>query len=173
MLMGGVVSLLEGDFRRRFRLFSTAVGRRQSLPIWELITSSQLATNMSVQLSNDQESGFYVQYLFEIGESHVAAVAKGLIKFESHFCNVLSPEDNLINYVFPRFHENSSNGEYLCERDVMAPKNESMGNDNTKTIAQLPGGVTTSIDTMVARDDTIHIPKPLELSGMPTHKLVL
>ncbi|GBP54885.1 hypothetical protein EVAR_11638_1 [Eumeta japonica] len=112
ILMGGLVVLLAGDFR-------------QMLPVIE------------VQLFNDQKSGLFAQTLLEVGEGRMPTDTNGQITFDGLFNNVVSSEDNLINEVFPSLQENLANEKLLCERTIMAPKNELVGKINQRILEQV------------------------------------
>lgn len=147
--------------------------------MWAKVERLQLRTNMRVQLFNDCESGNFAQCLLEIGEGRLPMDAEGLIEFKSSFCNVVCSESELINKVFPNLQLNFNNEEWLCERAIMAPRNETVAKINKNIIHRLPGEVTiySSIDSVMASDDTTAYPveflNSLELSGVPSHKLEL
>ncbi|KAL0902327.1 hypothetical protein ABMA27_000223 [Loxostege sticticalis] len=172
MLMSGVVVLLAGDFRQTLPVIERGTAADEmnaclkASPLWGKVERFQLKTNMRVQLFNDQESGLFAQTLLEVGEGRVLTDANGQITFDSRFSNVVSLEDNLIN-------------EWLCERAIMAPKNELVEKINKKILEQVPGDMRTymSIDTAMATDDAATYPveflNSLDLSGVPSHTLEL
>ncbi|CAK1603877.1 unnamed protein product [Parnassius mnemosyne] len=185
VLMGGVVVLLAGDFRQTLPVIERGTAADEinaclkASPLWAKVERMHLTTNMRVQVYNDHESVVFAQNRIDIGEGHMATDEDGLIKFETHFCNIVSSEDNLITEVFPNLQQNIVNEEWLCERAIMAPKNESVGKINKKILHLVNGEVTTytSIDTVMASDDSTTYPveflNSLELSGVPSHKLEL
>ena len=105
--------------------------------------------------------------------------AEGLIQFEISFCNFVCSESELINKVFPNLQLNFSNEEWLCERAIMAPRNEMVAKINKNIIHRLPGEVTiySSTDSVMASYDitayNVEFLNSLDLSELPSYKLEL
>ena len=103
----------------------------------------------------------------------------GLISFPSNFCNMVSLLDELVTKVFPDIHENYNSHRWLCERAILAPKNDSVKYVNDLIQDMLPGNSTTysSIDTVMDTEQAVYYPteflNSLEPPGMPPHKLTL
>ncbi|GFU61535.1 ATP-dependent DNA helicase [Trichonephila clavipes] len=68
---------------------------------------------------------------------------------------------------------------WLCERTILAPKNETVAKINKKILGEIASetSVNNSIDTVMSSDDTTSYPEEflnsLELSGVPSHKFEL
>ncbi|XP_054266833.1 uncharacterized protein LOC128989005 [Macrosteles quadrilineatus] len=184
-LMGGVVVLLAGDFRQTLPVIErgTPVDEMNAClkasQLWSKVIKLQLTCNMRVQLFNDLESGAYASKLLKIGEGLLKTDTDGKIEFTNDFCHPVTTEDELIAHVYPNIQRNISNEEWLCERAVLSPTNESVNNINKHILAMLAGEskIYTSIDTVMSSDDSPTYPveflNSLELTGVPSHKLEL
>lgn len=148
-------------------------------PLWSKVEKLHLTCNMRVQLFNDLESGAYASKLLQIGEGRLETDEDGKIEFTNDFCHPVATEDELISHVFPNIQNNITNNEWLCERAIMSPKNESVNKINNKILEVLVSEpkIYTSIDTVMSSDDSTTYPieflNTLELTGVPSHKLEL
>ena len=85
----------------------------------------------------------------------------------------------LKNNVFPDIQRCYKDHKWLCERAILAPKNDSVNVINIQIQQQLPGEDISykSIDTVVDIDQAVQYPteflNSLEPPGMPPHRLVL
>lgn len=184
-LMGGVVVLLAGDFRQTLPVIERGTPADEmnaclkASPLWTQVEKLYLTCNMRVQLHNDQESGEHAKKLLQIGEGRLQTDEEGKITFTNEFCNPIQSEEQLIHKVFPNLHSNINNEEWLCERAILSPKNDSVNKINKKILKGVIGEtkVYTSIDTVMASDDSTTYPveflNSLELSGVPSHRLEL
>ena len=81
--------------------------------------------------------------------------------------------------VFPNMVEHYSNQQWLCERAILAPKNDALAIINTQLLQQVPGDVTLykSVDSAPDISGVVQYPveflNSLELSGVPPHMLQL
>ncbi|QQP54412.1 ATP-dependent DNA helicase, partial [Caligus rogercresseyi] len=53
--------------------------------------------------------------------------------------NFVSTPQQLCHTVYPNLNENHANHEWLCERAILAPTNETVGNINSNLLKQIPG----------------------------------
>ncbi|XP_050348921.1 uncharacterized protein LOC126772562 [Nymphalis io] len=183
-LMGGVVVLLAGDFRQTLPVIERGTAADEinaclkASYLWSKVEKLYLTTNMRVQLFSDIESEAYAQKLLEIGEGLLDTYQDGMIPFTQQFCHAVESEDELIEQVFPNMQQNIVDENWLCERTILAPKNETT-KINKKILAEIntETSVYNSIDTVMSSDDTTSYPveflNSLELSGVPSHKLEL
>ncbi|GFU79470.1 ATP-dependent DNA helicase [Trichonephila clavipes] len=184
-LMGGVVVLLAGDFRQTLPVIEkgTAADKinacLKASYLWTKVEKLYLTTNMRAQLFSDVESGAYAQKLLEIGEGHLGTDQEGMVLFTHQFCHVVESEDELIDPVFPNMQQHIFDEKWLCERTILAPKNETAAKINKKLLDEIASetSVYNSIDTVMSSDDTTSYPveflNSLDLSGVPSHKLEL
>ena len=91
--------------------------------------------------------------------------------------NYATSVDDLIEKVFPNFQEKVVESDWLSERGILAPLNESATKVNSKWIDMMPAcsKLYKSINTAVSDDEATHYPPQflnfLETSRLPRHKL--
>ncbi|XP_049308846.1 uncharacterized protein LOC125777685 [Bactrocera dorsalis] len=139
--------------------------------LWVHVKTFSLSTNMRVQLHNDVQSGQYAADLLKIGEDRMAKDGNGMIILDREFCNVVHNPDDLNNFVYRELLTNMRNREWLCERAILAPTNymvSRVGGDIVEFFS-----VDTVMDTEQVTSYPVKFLNPLELSGVPSHKLRL
>lgn len=185
-LMGGVVVLLAGDFRQTLPVIERGTAAdeinaclKSSYYVWTKVQKLHLTTNIRVQLFSDSESGAYAKKLLEIGEGRIETDQKGMVLFTNQFCHVVDSEEALIAQVFPNLQQNIQNENWLCERTILAPRNETVAKINKKILDEIISDTSTyySIDTVMSSEDCTSYPveflNSLDLTGVPSHKLEL
>ena len=101
------------------------------------------------------------------------------ISFPDNFCNIVDSIEALKNSVFPDIQNHFNDHKWLCERAILAPKNNSVSAINLQIQDQLPGRTTSykSVDSVADIDESVQYPieflYSLEPSGMPPHNLLL
>ncbi|GFV96989.1 ATP-dependent DNA helicase [Trichonephila clavipes] len=126
---------------------------------------------------SDVESGAYAQKLLGIGKGHLDTDQEGMVLFIHQFCHVVESEDELIDQDFPNMQQHILDEKWLCERTILAPKNETVVKINKKILGEIASdsSVYNSIDTVMSSDDSTNYPveflNSLDLSGVPLHKL--
>ncbi|XP_055932805.1 uncharacterized protein CG3556-like [Argiope bruennichi] len=78
---------------------------------------------MHVQLYNDPESGVFANKILHIGEGEDT---DWIILFSEEFSYLVATEDKLIMQVFSKLEVNINNGEWLSERAVLSPNNDTL-----------------------------------------------
>lgn len=158
--------MLAGDFRQTLPVIERGTPAdemnaclKASL-LWSQVQTLHLTCNMRVQLFNDLESGAYAAKLLQIGEGRIIADTDGKIEFTTDFCHPVATEDELISNVFPNIHHNVCNEEWLCERAILSPKNDTVNEIIKKILNSLVGEskIYTSIDTVMCSDDSTSYP---------------
>jgi ATP-dependent DNA helicase PIF1 len=184
--MGGVVLLLSGDFRQTPPVIPEGTMADElkaclkASYLWKYVRKLGLTTNMRVHLQGDVAAGHFAQQLLALGDGKVPVDSTSeLISIPDNFCNVVESIEELKAKVFPNIGHHFNNHKWLCERAILAPKNNSVNAMNLQIQQQLPGETTSyeSIHTVVDVNDTVQYPtdflNSLEPSGMPPHNLVL
>ena len=89
------------------------------------LVSFKITTNMRVHLQQDALSATFSKQLLDNGNERVPiyAVTK-CISFPSSFCTIVPSTEQLIQNGFPQFATNYENYERLCERAILAAKND-------------------------------------------------
>jgi hypothetical protein len=184
--MGGVLLLLAGDFRQtlpvvpRGTMADEINACLKSSYLWRHVMTLGLKTNMRVHLQGDVSVGRFAEELLTIGKGRAPVdPASGLINIPDHFCNVVESMEILKNSVYPNIQNHFNDHKWLCERAILAPKNNSVNILNLQIQQQLPGETTCykSVDTVTDVDEAVQYPteflNSLEPPGMPLHNLVL
>ena len=93
--------------------------------------------------------------------------------------NSASSVVDLIGKVFPNYQENVVDSDWLLERGILAPLNESVSKINSKLIYMMPASSklykSTDTDKLISDGEATHYPpeflNSIETSGLPPHKL--
>ncbi|UYV67936.1 hypothetical protein LAZ67_5002546 [Cordylochernes scorpioides] len=183
--MGGLVVLLAGDFRQTLPVVTRGTPADELNAclkysyLWSHIVKMHLTVNMRVQLHNDTTAAQFADELLKIGEGQLETDSEGNIQFSNTFCQVVESSESLYEKVFPNIGVNYLSEEWLCARTILAPKNSTVLEINNTILNSIPGEskIYRSIDTMVDPDESVSYPpeflNSLELSGTPSHKIVL
>lgn len=114
------------------------------------------------------------------GVHHVNEEVECMIELSHSFCCSVSNREILFDRVFPNFHMNNIDPEWLCGRAILAPTNAIANELNDWILSRVPQAsehLYRSIDTLIDPDQAIHFPSEflnsLEPSGYPPHRLKL
>lgn len=203
MPFGGITVVLGGDFRQILPVISH--GKRSDIvsacitrsKLWSICKVFVLEQNMRLSRgSNDDENDHvrkFAQWVLEIGNGtpvsrHVDdSQSDGYdISIPEEFCNLQDENsvENMVEAIFPDFHQNFKNAQYLSERAILTPTNETVSHLNSLIVEKVPGEATSylSIDTAEefgGTDAELNLSFPTEylnslaISGLPAHNLIL
>jgi ATP-dependent DNA helicase PIF1 len=131
-------------------------------------------------VQGDANAGHFAGQLLTLGNGKPPVNPNtGLISFPDKFCNIVDSIEALKNSVFPNIQNHFNDHKWLCERAILAPKNNSVSAINLQIQDQLPGRTTSykSVDSVADIDESVQYPieflNSLEPSGMPPHNLLL
>ena len=186
-VMGGITVLFAGDFRQTLPVIPKGTPADQIKAcvkesyLWHKVRKLTLTTNMRVALQNDSEAGDFSSTLLKIGNGEIPAAAEnGMIEIPARCATIVPSLDELIENVYPAIDSNLSDHEWLCERTIMAPKNDDVNSINNLILNGMCCGSLRSyksIDTMPDDADMVHFPaeflNSLQPSGLPQHILKL
>jgi ATP-dependent DNA helicase PIF1 len=148
--------------------------------LWQHVKKMSLKTNMRVHLSGDASAGDFSERLLTLGDGKAPVdPATDQIQFPSNFCYIVKSVEELKEKVFSNIQLHFRNPKWLCERAILAPKNDSVNKINLQIQAQLPGEprIYKSIDTVLDPAQAVYYPteflNTLEPVGLPPHNLVL
>lgn len=136
---------------------------------------------MRVHLCGDTSAEAFSQDLLSIGNGTVIPDPISLmIRLPANFCSLVSSMEELIDSVFPNLQSNLRDKRWLCERAILAPKNDAV-DELIFTIQERLLDRTSmtyhSIDTTVEPEDAINYPtgflNSITPAGMPPHNLTL
>ena len=77
---------------------------------------------MRVQLQGNANAGQFARQLLTLGNGQVTE----LIRFPDGFCNIVDSMEVLKNSVLPNIQEQFKDPKRLCERAILAPRNNSV-----------------------------------------------
>ncbi|XP_050339695.1 uncharacterized protein LOC126766034 [Bactrocera neohumeralis] len=177
-----MVVLLAGDLRQTFPVITKGTPADEinaclkASTLLVHVKTFSLSTNIKVQLHNDVQSGQYAAALLKIGEDCMAKDGNGMIRLDREFCNVLHNPDDVNNFVYSELLTNMRNREWLCERAILAPTNEMVGQINEQIMSRSGDiveffSVDTAMDTEQVTSYPVEFLNSLELSGVPSNKL--
>ena len=185
-IMGGVIVLLAGDFRQtppvipRGTMADELKACLKASSLWRHVCKLQLITNLRVHLQGDISAANFAEQLLSLGDGKIAAdPTTGLIKIPNKFCNIVGSIELLKAKVFSSIQRHFREHQWLCERAILAPKNDSVNSINLQILQQLPGDITScrSIDTVVDAGQVVMYPteffNSFEPLGVPPHSLML
>uniref|UniRef100_A0A1B0CJG8 ATP-dependent DNA helicase n=1 Tax=Lutzomyia longipalpis TaxID=7200 RepID=A0A1B0CJG8_LUTLO len=144
-LMGGILVLLAGDFRQTIpviRRSTPADELRASLKsssLWPLVKTLKLKLNMRAQLASEEDTSRFAVQLLQLGERKNLPMIDGLITFPPGFCQIVRNVSDLKARVFENLQDNFANHEWLCERAILAPKNDMVDSVNFEILQSFPG----------------------------------
>jgi hypothetical protein len=184
--MGGAVIVLAGDFRQTLPVIPRSTPGDElhacikASYLWRYVQKMTLSTNMRVHLLGDTTAQNFANQLLKLGNGEFPTdPTSNMISLPQDFCHVVSSVKEIVENVFPDIVNNYKNPKWLCERAILAPKNENINYINTQIQNELPGTRTTykSIDTVTDPEQAVNYPteflNSLEPSGMPPHNLTL
>ncbi|XP_067947443.1 uncharacterized protein [Watersipora subatra] len=134
-LMDGVCVLLAGDFRQILPVIPRGTPADELKAclndsyIWHCVEVCKLTTNMRVHLGGDDALGEFSAQLFNIGEGKLPVNNK-LISLSDNCGSIVNTEDNSLQKVYPNIHKNYLLHQWLKERAILAPKNDTVDHIN-------------------------------------------
>lgn len=184
--MGGALILLAGDFRQTLPVIPRSTPADElnaclkNSALWRHVKKITLSTNMRVHLLGDVSAQTFASQLLNMGDGKLPILPETQeISFPMNFCQLQPSVEDLEKNVFPNIENNFRNHDWLCERAILAPKNDDVNRINNKIQLKIPGAITKykSIDTVVEEDEAVNYPveflNSLEPSGLPSHILTL
>lgn len=200
---GGITILFGGDFRQilpvitygsRSDIVSACITRSK---IWKICKVFLLKENMRLSHTKsnvDKEvmSGF-AQWVLDVGNGDLTVNVSDKSPFNEfsvsipiEFCNLEDSNsiDIMISKVFPRFLENFRDSNYISERAILTPTNETVSYINSKIVELIPGEEFSYLsidraDEFPGSDAELDLAFPpeylnsLALAGVPNHELKL
>ncbi|XP_056846795.1 uncharacterized protein LOC130497734 [Raphanus sativus] len=193
---GGKTVLLGGDFRQILPVIphgkrpDTVLASISKSYIWKMARVYSLSINMRLR----QEDKDFAEWLLQVGNGEAETVSSYKSKHEEGSQIFVdkslllprseTPHEALADAAYPNFLQNYRNKEYLKERAVLTPTNNTVHEINAYLLSKIPSHAreylsSDSIDfeATPADDWTSHYPpeylNSLEFPGLPNHRLCL
>ncbi|XP_074328323.1 uncharacterized protein LOC141666227 [Apium graveolens] len=203
MPFGGITVVLGGDFRQilpvityadRADIVAACITRSW---LWSICQVFLLTENMRLkQGESDSESEKlkkFTKWVLDIGNGPVSPprvcnlpVTENQILIPSQFCDVQTENtvDNMICSTYPNFAHKGHSTQYLSERAILTPTNQTVGHLNSLIVDKLPGESVSYFSVDAAEefggtDENLNEAFPIEylnslnVAGMPPHDLKL
>jgi ATP-dependent DNA helicase PIF1 len=184
--MGGIIVVLSGDFRQTLPVIrkGTYVDELNACLknsyLWKHVNIFHLTKNMRAQLSGCDESTNFAKQLLLIGENKITSNEDTeLIEIPDNFCIFTKSVKELIECVFSNIEHKYSDHDWLSERAILCPRNVEVNSVNAQVQNLIPGHTVTycSVDKVLDENQATEYPveflNSIELSGLPSHELVL
>ena len=182
--MGGVTFVMAGDFRQTLPVIPRGTRANEvdacikNSHLWKHVQKFALTINMRVHLQGDETAGHFSYMLLKLGDGKFQPDSSGLIPMKD-IGNVVLSSTDLLTSVFPDIHQHYKDSQWLCERAILAPKNDIVTDINSQLLQKIPGEthLFKSIDTIPDEDEAVQYPveflNSLEIPGVPPHRLQL
>jgi len=164
--MGGALLLLAGDFRQTLPVIPRSTPANElnaclkASYLWRHVEKLTLSTNMRVHLLQDAAAQIFAKQLLDMGNGKLSIdPTTREISFPPNFCQMQSSIQNVVQKVFPDITKNFKNHDWLCERAILAPKNDDVNKINNQIQLKLPGEVVKykSIDTVIDEETSCQL----------------
>jgi len=181
---GGVIIILAGDFRQTLPVIprSTPADEldaclKQST-LWSRVEKLRLTINMRVHRYQEPGAEEFCRKLLMIGEGRAPLNDRHMVKFPPSFCQLVNSRDALIERIFGDLPSKITDLDWLRQRALLAPKNETVDELNSRIqdmLTDRPTSICYSRDSTVESDDAVRYPieflNSLSPSGFPPHRL--
>ena len=181
-LMGGITVVLAGDFRQILPVIVRGTKADEinaclkKSYIWQSVRRLSLTKNMRAHITGDNSAEEFSKQLLQIGNGQT------LMCGEYHMLpcgQLLNHSHELLEKVFPDLKSNHTSPTWLCERAILAPRNDTVDTVNRILLEEIPGDkqVFQSNDSVADESEAVKFPieflNGLKPSGMPPHNLFL
>ncbi|XP_014782091.1 uncharacterized protein LOC106877660 [Octopus bimaculoides] len=125
-----------------------------------------------------QTAGLFSHQLLKIGNGKLPYVNQ-MLQHQLPCGERVPTLNDLIMYMLPNIAQNFSNSQWLCERAMLAPRNDAINKINWNLLQLFPGQEQSFkfIDTVIDQDQAVVFPTEFlnspQPSGVPPHHLTL
>ncbi len=186
---GGIVFVMLGAFRQVLPVIpwgshvDIVCASIKNSYLWESIEVFRLLKNMRasdvVIVHLDIGNRTFANWLLCLGNNELETIDEDYIKCPDMM--VLPPADTqaMVVAIYPRLHKGHATNKYLHECAILAPHNKEVSLINAMVLSYFPGAQVNFLsadsaeDTEVANTYPSEFLNTLEVSGMPSHKLLL
>ena len=182
-IMGNVVVVLTGDFRQTLPVIERGTKADEigaclkSSYLWKNVTTLKLKTNMRATLFGDETARVFSEQLLSIGNGDLFFSPTDDLHHLpcGQWCG---SREEMIQNVFPNVSENFLQPAWLCERAVLAPRNDVVDDINFLLLEKIKGEMKTykSFDETVDEQNAVSYPNEylhsLQPPGKPPYNLM-
>ena len=181
-LMGGTTVVMAGDFRQTLPVITRGTKADElkaclkSSYLWNHVHNLFLTTNMRAKLNGDKSASIFSDQLLCIGDGKLP-MNNGLHILPCG--QFVKDETDLLNHVFPEIETKYTSHDWLCERAILAPRNDTVDNVNRVLLKKIPGEEYEflSNDSVDDISEAVNFPteflNSLQPQGVPPHRLYL
>ena len=184
---GGKVMVFGGDFRQippvikhgsRAEVVSACLNRSF---LWRQVKVMKLTINMRLQILSSHDA-FQVRefsnFLLRVGEGTEPQDGNQMIQIDNKFIIPGNSITDLVSSVYADLKENYADQDYISQKIILCPKNETADLINDYVIHQLPGdGISLLGADSVEGSAAVNFPteylNSITPNGMPPHRLFL
>lgn len=203
MPFGGITIVLGGDFRQilpviprasRGEVVSASITKSK---LWKIARVFKLLHNMRLNKGKNpaevQELSDFAAWVLKIGDGKIGTPSQRRdengeddIAIPTQFCHLNSTTtvEKMIESTFPVFFDNYKDVDYLSERAILTPTNQTVGHVNSVIVEMIPGEMSSyfSVDTAEdfpgsESDQLASFPpeylNSINIPGLPLHELKL
>ncbi|XP_063941193.1 uncharacterized protein LOC135149410 [Daucus carota subsp. sativus] len=199
---GGITMVLGGDFRQilpviphadRAVILEACITRSRLWNICQIfILKKNMRLNKGTSPSEIEELNKFAKWVLAVGDGKVEnhQTGENLVEDEIEvplqFCDLENDNsvENMITNISPDFVKNAKDPEYLSQRAILTPTNQTVGHLNSLIVEMIPGESTTyysvdSAEDFGGTDEDLHSAFPIEylnslnIPGLPAHDLKL
>jgi hypothetical protein len=182
-VMGGATVVLSGDFSQTLPIIARGTPADEikaclkNSYLWKQVVKLSLTTNMRAHVQGDKSAGQFAQKLVQIGDGRVKEDKSGQITLP---CGVIvSSVDEVGKKVFPNIRQNFIKADWLCERAILAARNDTVEMVNIQAQNFIPGPEHSykSMDSVLKEDDAVQYPteflNSIHTPELQVHNLIL
>uniref|UniRef100_A0A0L8H069 ATP-dependent DNA helicase n=1 Tax=Octopus bimaculoides TaxID=37653 RepID=A0A0L8H069_OCTBM len=175
---------MAGDFRQTLPVIPRGTRADElracikSSYIWQHVKQLTLTTNMRVHIHGDPLAAQFSNKLLDIGNEKLPQDPEDSLHHLP--CgNMTASLEELKSKVFPNIATNYKSHKWLCERTILAPRNDAVDKLNLNLLTQLPGPEFSyrSINSVPDQEQETHYPveflNSLQPPGFPPHVLIV
>uniref|UniRef100_A0A0L8GKI4 ATP-dependent DNA helicase n=1 Tax=Octopus bimaculoides TaxID=37653 RepID=A0A0L8GKI4_OCTBM len=146
--------------------------------IWQHVKQLTLTTNMRVHIHGDLLAAQFSNKLLDIGNGKLPQDPEDNLH-HLPCSNMTASLEELKSKLFPNIATNYKSHKWLCERTILAPRNDSVDKLNLNLLTQLPGLECSyrSINSIPDQEQATHYPveflNSLQPPGFPPHILIV
>ena len=184
---GGKVIVFGGDFRQilpvvkhgsRADVVSVCINRSH---LWRHVQLKKLTINMRLHTLLAQDShevSEFSKFLLRVGEGTEPENSNEMIHIDRKYVVPGDKICDLVSSVYGKIKDNYADSDYIAQRIILCPKNETCDLINNYVIDQLPGKCAAlfsadSVEESATANFPIEFLNSLTPNGMPPHRLSL